>query len=105
MLEAALLGVFLLGPLRDPPSRRPNKHRYSAIQAVVEPSYPRWMRRSIRTKHVASDRRPSPGASNERPGQSDRAVRLTAPVSRRELHITRADERLGLLYQGGDLQD
>src|SRR3954462_1545303 len=31
----------------DPPSRRPNKHRYSAIQAVVEPSYPRWMRRSI----------------------------------------------------------
>src|SRR3954453_4414082 len=31
----------------DPPSRRPNKHRYTAIQAVVEPSYPRWMRRSI----------------------------------------------------------
>src|SRR5262245_33827739 len=31
----------------DPPSRRPNKHRYSAIPAVVEPSYPRWMRRSI----------------------------------------------------------
>ena len=31
----------------DPPSRRPNKHRYSAIQAVVEPSHPRWMWWSI----------------------------------------------------------
>src|SRR3954449_3076681 len=36
---------------------------------------------------------------------ANQTARLTAPVSRRELHITRADERPGLLYQGGDLQD